>query len=108
MTEHTYHDLKHKKLVDLKEIAKEIEHEAVQGYTQMNKDHLLEAICKALNIDMFEHHVATGLEKTGIKTRIKALKDDREKAIEAKDYKKLKSIRKQIKRLKKKLRRASV
>lgn len=106
--EYTFHDLKHKKLVDLKEIAKEIEHEAVQGYTQMNKDHLLEAICKALNIDMFEHHVAKGLDKTGIKSRIKALKEQRAKAIEAKDHKKLKSIRKRIKRLKKKLRQASV
>ena len=38
---HTYEELKHKTVVELREIAKGLEHEAVKGYTQMNKDHVL-------------------------------------------------------------------
>ena len=57
-----YTELKHMTAAKLKEIAKDIDHEAVQGYTQLNKDHLIEAICKALNIDMHEHHDIVGLD----------------------------------------------
>ena len=49
---HTYHELKKMTVAELREIAKEIPHDAVQGYSQMNKDHLLVAICKALNVAM--------------------------------------------------------
>jgi hypothetical protein len=38
------------------EIAAGIEHEAVKGYTQLNKEHLLTAICTALNIDTHTRH----------------------------------------------------
>ena len=31
---YTHHELKHKTLAELREIAKDIEHEAIQGYTQ--------------------------------------------------------------------------
>jgi hypothetical protein len=37
----TYEDLKKKTVAELREIAKGLTHDAVQGYTQMNKDHLL-------------------------------------------------------------------
>ncbi|RMI19777.1 MAG: hypothetical protein D6681_02740 [Calditrichaeota bacterium] len=105
---YTFKELKKKTVAELREIAAGIEHEAVQGYTQMNKEHLLEAICKALHIDMHEHHVAQGIDKTAIKSRIKALKKERDQAIEAKDYDRLKAVRKEIKALKRKLRRAMV
>jgi hypothetical protein len=36
-------------------MAKGIDHEAVKGFTQMNKEHLLPAVCKALGIDMHKH-----------------------------------------------------
>ena len=49
---HTYEELKKKTIAELREIAKEIQHEAVQGYTQLNKEHLLPAVCKALGIDI--------------------------------------------------------
>ena len=52
---HTYEELKHKPLAELREIAAGITHEAVQGYTQLNKDHLLVGLCKALGIDMHAH-----------------------------------------------------
>jgi len=106
--EYTYKELSEKTAADLKEIASKIEHEAVRGYTQLNKPHLIEAICKALGIDMHEHHRAVGIEKTKIKSKIRALKVDRQAAIEAKDYVKLKAVRSEIKKLKKKLRKAMV
>ncbi len=108
--EYSYQDLKHKTVAELRDIASGIEHEAVQGYTQMNKDHLIKAICTALNIDMHEHHVAMldQKTKTRIKQRIRALKKERDEAIAEHDYDRLKRVRKQIKTLKKKLRRAMV
>jgi hypothetical protein len=48
---HTYDELKHKTVAELREIAAGLDHEAVQGYTQLNKEHLLVALCKALGID---------------------------------------------------------
>ncbi len=105
---YTYKELKHKKVDDLREIASQLDHEAVQGYTQMNKDHLIEALCHALGIDMFEHHRAVGIDKTKIKKQIRELKTKRDKAIAAKNNKELTSIRKQIKTLKKQLRKAMV
>ena len=45
MAELTYEQLRHKTLAELREMAKGSEHEALQGYTQMNKEHLLPAIC---------------------------------------------------------------
>jgi cysteinyl-tRNA synthetase len=105
---YAYKDLKEKTVAELREIAKGIEHEAVKGYTQLNKEHLLAAICQALGIDTFEHHHAEVKGKTKIKVHIKKLKEEREKALAGKDYKALKSIRKQIKTLKKQLRKAMV
>lgn len=104
----TFKELKSKTVVQLKKIAKDIDHEAVKGYTQMNKDHLLAAICKALNIDMHEHHEVVGIDKTAIKGEIRKLKKKRDKALEAHDHKKLKDVRRQIKDLKNQLRRATV
>lgn len=106
--EHTYKELKSKTVAQLREIAKDIDHEAVKGYTQLNKDHLLEAICKALNIDMYEHHVAVGIDKTSIKKQIKELKNKRDQAIADKNKEALREARKNIKKLKKKLRKAMV
>ncbi|MFO7891920.1 MAG: Rho termination factor N-terminal domain-containing protein [bacterium] len=105
---YTYRELKEKTLADLKKIAKEIDHEAVKGYSQLNKDHLLEAICKALNIQMHEHHEVKGLDKAAVKKEIKELKKKRDKVLEAHDHKKLKEVRQKIKKLKKTLRKATV
>ena len=105
---YTFAELKHKKAAELRDIAKDIEHAAVHGYSTMNKDHLVEAICKALDIEMHEHHEVVGVNKTTIKSKIRRLKTDRDKALEAKDHKKLKSVRQEIKSLKNQLRRATV
>ncbi len=105
--EYTFHDLKKKTVAELREIAKAFEdQEAVKGYTQLNKEHLIELLCKAMGIDMHEHHVSKLANKGEIKRKIRMLKVERDKAIAAKDYKKLKEIRKEIKRCKNKLRAA--
>jgi hypothetical protein len=71
---HTYDELKHKTVAELREIAKGLPHEAVQGYTQMNKEHLLPAICKALGLDAHEHHAAVAADKSKIKARMHEIK----------------------------------
>jgi imidazoleglycerol phosphate dehydratase HisB len=80
----------------------------VQGYSQLNKEHLLEAICKALNIDMHVHHEVVGIDKNKIKAKIKALKKERDEAIGAKDKDKLRKTRRKIRNLKKRLRQFTV
>lgn len=105
---HTYEELKGKTLAELREIAAGVENEAVQGYTQMNKDHLLVGLCKALGIDMKAHHEVVGLDKTAIKSRIKTLKHQRDEALAAHDSAKLKTVRRQIHRLKREMHKATV
>ncbi len=105
---HTFEELKKKTVAELKVIAKDIDHEAVKGYTQLNKDHLIVAICAALNIDHHVHHEVKGIDKASIKAKIRELKKNRDAAISAHDPMKLKDARKHIKSLKKKLRRAMV
>ena len=105
---YTFKELKKKRVAELREIASGIEHEAVKGYTQLNKDHLLKAICEALGLEMREQHEVKGLDKSKIKAEIKKLKIKRDKAIEAHNKVELKNIRVQIKNYKKQLRRATV
>src|ERR1700741_1915639 len=102
MAELTYEQLRHKTLADLREIAKGIEHEAVQGYTQLNKDHLVVALSKALGIQ-HEHHSVVGIDKSGIKARIRELKTQRAAAIEAHDRAQLKAVRRTIHRFKRRI-----
>jgi len=106
--EYTFEELKKTSVARLREIAEGIEHEAVQGYTQLNKDHLLKALCTALNIEMHAHHEVVGIDKASIKARIKALKGDRDAALEARDSAQLKQIRRKIHRLKRSLHKATV
>jgi hypothetical protein len=105
---YSYDDLKKKTVTELRAIAKETEHEAVKGYTQLNKEHLLEALCKAFNIDKHAHHDVVGVDKSTIKARIKKLKAERSEALQAKDYKQLKFIRRQIHHLKRAIRKATL
>jgi hypothetical protein len=109
-TEHTYEELHKKTVAELREIAKGIEHEAVKGYTQMNKDHLLPAICTALGIDIHKHphHEALGIDKKAVKDQLKVLRAERQKAIDAGDHVQLKSICRKYHRLNRKIRAASI
>jgi hypothetical protein len=93
---HTYEGLKTKTIAELREIAAGITHDAVQGYSQMNKEHLLPALCSALGIDTHEHHAVVGVDKAGIKTKIRELKRQRDSALEQGDHVQLKGVRRQI------------
>jgi folylpolyglutamate synthase/dihydropteroate synthase len=105
---YTHQELKHKTLAELRDIAKDIDHEAVQGYTQLNKEHLVVAICKALTIDIHEHHEVVGIDKASIKSRIKRLKSRRDAALGAHDHAALKKARRGIHRLKRQIHKATV
>ena len=104
---YTYKELKHKTVAELREIAKSTEHEALQGYTQLNKDHLLVALCNALDIHQ-THHEAVGIDKAALKTQIKKLKKDRDEALTARDHGRLKGLRRQIHNLNHRIRRATI
>ena len=106
--EHTYEDLKKKTVAELREIASGMEHEAVQGYTQLNKEHLLEAICKAINLDMHEHHEVVGVDKTPIKAQIKLWKKRRDEALTARKKGEFKAALRMVHKLKRKLHKATV
>ena len=93
---YTYHELKLKTVQELRDIAKDTPHDAVQGYSQMNKDHLLPALCKALGIETHEHLVVVGIDKAAIKAQMRELQKKREAAIEAHDGQSLKSVRRQL------------
>src|SRR5262245_5541786 len=100
---YTLPELKEKTLHELREIAKGVEdQDAVQGYSQMNKDHLLPALAKALGIH--EHHDVSGIDKLAIKAKMQQLKKQREIALSAHDPVKLKSVRRQLHRLNRQIR----
>ena len=104
---YTIEQLKHKTVTELREIAKGIEHDAVKGYTQLNKEHLIVAISKALGIQ-HEHHEVVGVDKAAIKARIRELKKKREEALTAHDHAQLKVVRRTIHRLKRQIHKATV
>src|SRR5919197_5276959 len=88
---HTYDHLKAMTLAQLRDVARTLESPAVQGYTQMNKEHLLPAVCAALGIDTHHHHahagrgIAAGFDRGAAKLRLRSLKTARELAIAAHD-----------------------
>ncbi len=104
---YTYEELKHKTVAELREIAKGIEHDAVKGFTQLNKDHLIVAIANALGIQHV-HHEVVGLDKASIKARIRELKTKRAAALSAHDHAQLKTVRRTIHRLKRQIHKATV
>jgi hypothetical protein len=108
MADHTFEELKHKKVVELREIASELEHDAVKGYTQMHKEHLLKAICEALNIDTFDHHVVKDSHKSEFKASIKKYKALRDTALEKKDATGIRDAQNHIRKLKRILRKLAV
>src|SRR5687767_6201609 len=105
--EYTYDQLKHKTVAELRKIAKRDDKEVVQGYTQINKEHLLAAISKALGIK-HEHHEVVGVDKASIKARIKEMKKKRDDALAAHDSAQLKVARRTIHRLKRQIHKATV
>lgn len=105
---HTYEEISQMTVAQLREVASGIEHEAVQGYTQLHKEQLIQAVCTALGLEARVHHEVVGLDKAKVKAQISALKTKRAAAIEAKNYDELKRVRRNIRRLKHKMRSATV
>lgn len=105
---HTYHELHEMTVARLREIAADIDHEAVHGYSTMHKDSLVLAICTALGIESHEHHEVVGINKAKVKGQIRALKIERRAALEARDRAELHRVQRQIHRLKHRLRKATV
>lgn len=104
---HTYEELHKMTAVQLRQIADGIEDDRLKGHLTMHKEQLLPLLCGALGVAIPHHHVV-GINKTEIKTKIRALKAERTTAIEKKDYKKLESVREEIHKLKRTLRRSMV
>jgi hypothetical protein len=111
---YTYDGLKGMTLAQLRDVARSVESPSLQGYTQMNKEHLLPAICAVLGIDSRHHphaHVSGGIsagfDRGSAKARLRLLKAARDQAITVHDSAQLHSIRREIHALKHRLRRAS-
>ena len=104
---YTYHELKLKSVAELREIAKTTDNEELQGAMQMNKEHLLPVLCKALGIDAHEHHEAKGIDKAAVKAKMRELKAERAKALEAHDPARLKAVRRRLHKLNHRIRAAS-
>ena len=102
---HTYEELKKMNVSQLREAAKA---EGIKGSSQMNKDKVLEVVCQHLKIDMHVHHEIVGIDKAAVKLEIRKLKKDRDQFIQDKKKEDLHKVRKQIKKLKRKLRNATV
>jgi hypothetical protein len=101
----TFEALQKKTVAELRDIAKALTHEAVQGYTQMNKEHLLPALCKALGIDSrAHHHVIGGFDKASIKGRMRMLRMEKNKALEEGDSTRVKALRGELHSLNHRLR----
>ena len=101
-----YHELRAMTIAQLREVAAGVDR--LTGYTQMRKDKLLETVCEHLEIPLHEHHEVLGIEKATIKKQIRALKLQRGEALERRDRAELKQVRRQIHKLKRTLRRATV
>jgi hypothetical protein len=106
--QYTFDQLKGMTVAELREIAAGVEHEAVKGYTQLNKEHLLTALCTALNIDTHTRHKSkvAGRSKAEIKAHMKELKAKRDTALEGHDHAGLKAVRRELHKLRRSLRKS--
>ena len=104
----TYEELHDMTVAQLRKVADEIEDERLDGHNTMHKEPLLKALCEVLGIEAHVHHEVVGIDKTAIKQQIRALKVERDAALEAKDRKKLKEVRRKIHRLKHRIHKATV
>ena len=105
---YTYEQLSKMTVIELRKIADDIEHEATKGHSTMHKEKLLPALCVALGIEAHAHHEARGINKSKIKMEIRALKKEREAALQTHDAARLEVIRGRIHNLKRALRKAIV
>lgn len=105
---HTYEELSRMTALQLREIAKDIEHDALHGFSTMHKDKLLPALCTALGVEAHVHHDVVGIDKAKVKAEIRSLKAKRTEALEKKDRETLRMIRRRIHHLKRRIRKSTV
>jgi hypothetical protein len=105
---HTWEELHDMTVARLREIAHEMEHDALHGYSTMHKEDLIPALCEALGIESHAHHEVVGLNKVAVKAEIRELKGKRDEAFAAGNHTEVKRVRRRIHRLKGKLRRATI
>jgi len=104
----TYEKLAKKSVADLRASAKELEHDALQGFQQMTKEQLVGALCTAQDIEIPVHRRGPVLDRKAVKVKIQELKTKRQAAVESKDSTQLARARRRIQRLKRKLRAATI
>lgn len=96
------HEIEHKTVNDLREMAKE--YEDIEGATGMKKQELLEILCGKLGIDRQEH-IPEGIGRRKLRAEIRVLRNKRDEALANKDIAALASVRGAIKSKKRRLRR---
>lgn len=105
---HTYEELHAMTVAQMREVAKELDDEALHGYSTMHKQDLLKVLCQVLGIETHVHHEVVGIDKAKIKAEIRELKQQRQAALEANQHTELKRIRRKIHRLKRRIRKATI
>ena len=105
---HTYEELHEMTVAELRDVAHELETDEVDGYSTMHKEELLPKICSVLGIEAHVHHDVVGIDKSAVKAQMASWKHDRDEALAAGDAARLKIARRRIRRLKRKIRAATV
>jgi hypothetical protein len=109
MMAYTWDELHKMPVSKLRKIAEEQgDVESLHGFLTMHKHELLPVLCKHLGIEDHAHHDVVGIDKSKTKAQIRALKAKRDSARESGDLATAKDAGHQIKRLKRKIRRATV
>jgi hypothetical protein len=99
-----WHELEKKKVDELREMAKE--RAGAEGTSGLRKEQLVEIVAAALGIEK-PHLVAEGIDKKAIKAKIRLLKSEVVSALEANDRPTVRRKRRQIHRLKRRIRQAA-
>jgi DNA-binding IclR family transcriptional regulator len=104
----TFEELSEKTVTQLREVAENIAHDAVHGYSTMHKEELLPALCEALGIEAHVHHEVVGINKSRLKAEIRELQGERDTALAAGDRNAYKTALRGIHRRKGELRRHTI
>jgi DNA polymerase III epsilon subunit-like protein len=101
-----YKTLHKKTVAELREMA-HAQFPDIEGTSAMHKDKLLEALCARMGIDRHGHHeaVVAGVSIPDLKKKVHALKGEKAKALSKGDRAAVKKSRKEIHKLKHKMRR---
>jgi len=101
-----YKELHRKNVAELREIAK-TQFPDIEGTSAMHKEKLLDVLCHRMGIDRHAHHapVVAGVSLPELKKQVRALKAQKSQLQGPADRKARAKARKQIHRLKHKMRR---